>query len=281
MADEDQERFEDYLELERYIEELQAGKGAQPPTDLTPEQARIYHMAALFRSASPENSEPSLAFAEQLKAQLLHAQEDTHSAEQTPETKPQESPVPTVASPEPTPIPTKKTGVTRPARFFSRRGLLTGGAVAAASLVIGAGTTHILDQSTASHDKDSTSTTASASTQLEISTNVTTTWHLATTLAALGQGAVRFTADTLVGYVLRETDATQGEQIVALSAACTHMGCLVRWQDADRRFHCPCHTAVFAEDGTHIRLNYRLSLSPLPRLNTKVENGNVYVQVPQ
>ncbi len=278
MADEDQERFEDYLELERYIEELQVGKRAQPPTDLTPEQARTYHMAALFRSASPENAEPSLAFAEQLKVQLLHAQEDTQSAEQTPESMLQESPVPPIASPETT---STKTGITRPARFFSRRSLLTGGAVAAASLVIGAGTTHILEQSAASHDKDNTAITQPSSTQLAISTSLPTTWHLVTTLAALGQGAVRFTADTLVGYVLRETDATQGEQIIALSAACTHMGCLVRWQDADRRFHCPCHTAVFAEDGTHIRLNYRLSLSPLPRLNTKVENGNVYVQVPK
>ncbi len=281
MADEDQERFEDYLELERYIEELQAGKSAQPPTDLTPEQARIYQMAALFRSASPENAEPSLAFAEQLKAQLLHAQEDTRSVEPTPEIMPQEISVPSVSSPEPTSTPTKKTGITKPVRFFSRRGLLTGGAVAAASLVIGAGTTHILEQSAASHDKDSISTTQPSSAQLEISTSMPTTWHLATTLAALGQGAVRFTADTLVGYVLRETDTTQGEQIIALSAACTHMGCLVRWQDADRRFHCPCHTAVFAADGTHVRLNYRLSLSPLPRLNTKIENGKVYVQVPQ
>ncbi len=39
---EDQERFEDYLELERYLEELQAGHVAHPPENLTPGQARIY-----------------------------------------------------------------------------------------------------------------------------------------------------------------------------------------------------------------------------------------------
>ena len=109
---------------------------------------------------------------------------------------------------------------------------------------------------------------------------MSTTWHFVTTLAALGQGAVRFTTDTLIGYVLRDTNSLQGEQIVALSAACTHMGCIVRWQDDDRSFHCPCHSAAFAEDGTHIHLNYSLNLPPLPRLNTKIEHGNVYVEVP-
>lgn len=278
MADEDQERFEDYIELEHYIEELQAGKGAQPPMDLTPEQARIYRMAALFRSASPENAEPRFAFTEQLKAQLLNAREDAQAAERKAEFTPQESIVPTIPSPEP--APTKKTGITKPARFFSRRSLLTGGAVAAASLVIGAGTTHVLEQSTASHDKDNIPTTP-PSTHLEISTVMSTTWHFVTTLAALGQGAVRFTTDTLVGYVLRESDTTQDAHIVALSAACTHMGCIVRWQDDDRHFHCPCHNALFAEDGVHDQRNYKLGLPPLPRLNTKIEDGKVYVEVPR
>ncbi len=280
MADEDQERFEDYIELERYIEELQAGKNAQPPLDLTPEQARIYQMAALFRSASPENAEPRLAFAEQLKAQLLNAREDLQAAVRTPEITPQASSVPTIPSSKPVPAPTKKTGTTKPMRFFSRRSLLSGGAVAAASLVIGAGTTHLLDQNAVSDDNDTIPTTP-ASTHLEISTTIATTWHFVTTVAALGNRAVRFTTDTLVGYVLRESDTAQAEQIVALSAACTHMGCIVRWDDADRNFHCPCHTALFAEDGTHIRLNYKFALSPLPRLNTKIEDGKVYVEVPR
>ena len=58
MPGEDQERFEDYLELEQYIEQLQAGRVAHPPAELTPNQANIYRMAALFRSASPEANQP-------------------------------------------------------------------------------------------------------------------------------------------------------------------------------------------------------------------------------
>src|SRR5438552_16715995 len=70
MPGEDQERFEDYLELEQYIEQLQAGRVAHPPAELTPSQANVYRMAALFRSASPEASEPRPEFAAELQARL-------------------------------------------------------------------------------------------------------------------------------------------------------------------------------------------------------------------
>ena len=70
MSGEDQERFEDYLELEHYIEELQAGRVAHPPAELTPSQASIYRMAALFRSSSPEANEPRPEFAAELRARL-------------------------------------------------------------------------------------------------------------------------------------------------------------------------------------------------------------------
>jgi len=93
---------------------------------------------------------------------------------------------------------------------------------------------------------------------MEISTTMPTVWHFVIPLVALGEGAVRFTADTLVGYVLRESGTAQAEQIVALSAACTHMGCIVRWEDADRHFHCPCHTALFAEVSLLFNVEYTL-----------------------
>ena len=70
MPGEDQEQFEDYQELEHYIEELQAGRVAHPPAELTPSQASIYRMAALFRSSSPEASEPRPEFAAELRARL-------------------------------------------------------------------------------------------------------------------------------------------------------------------------------------------------------------------
>lgn len=36
----------------------------------------------------------------------------------------------------------------------------------------------------------------------------------------------------------------------AFSAICTHLGCVVRWDDATRRILCPCHDGVFGADGS-------------------------------
>jgi Rieske Fe-S protein len=36
----------------------------------------------------------------------------------------------------------------------------------------------------------------------------------------------------------------------ALSARCTHMGCIVRWNPAETSWDCPCHGSRFAQDGT-------------------------------
>jgi Rieske Fe-S protein len=267
MSGEDQERFEDYLELEHYIEELQAGRVAHPPEELTPGQASIYRMAALFRSSSPEASEPRPEFAAELRARL----------EQELQRPPKDG-----SSPDPGNRPqiVSRRGEAKKRAGISRRALLTGGAAIAASLAIGAGVDHVVEQA-----KSPQSPTQIPSTENIVGAGVATTWLKVTTLANLEDSAVRFAADTLIGYVIRD-DGDDGDpdkgKIIAMSAACTHMGCIVQWSDKDRKFHCPCHGGIFTEygevdnnDSWGVRYLYAL-----PRLKTKTEDGYVYVEVP-
>jgi hypothetical protein len=71
MSEEVQERFEDYLELEQYIQQLHLQRSAHPPANLTPQQMSIYSMAMLFHSASPHVAAPRPEFKQQLLQRLL------------------------------------------------------------------------------------------------------------------------------------------------------------------------------------------------------------------
>jgi Rieske Fe-S protein len=277
MSGEDQERFEDYLELEHYIEELQAGHVAHPPTELTAEQAHIYRMAALFRSASPDAATPRPEFASGLQARL-----DQEIQQQQP-----------AQARRLISLPLPQRTAKRPGRV-SRRFLLAGGAAVAASLVAGAAIDHVVEQTSAPHS--GTAGTTINTTPL-VPSNIPSKWLFVTTLAELGNQAVRFASDSVVGFVLRyEGDSTavpshyrgtatanktEKGQIIAMSASCTHMGCLVHWQNSNRTFQCPCHGGVFNESGgANNPASAKLYLQPLPRFETKIENGNVYVKVP-
>jgi Rieske Fe-S protein len=237
MPGEDQERFEDYLELERYIEELQAGHVAHPPSGLTPSQARIYRMAALFRSASPEGAEPRPEFVAALQARLEQELEEPES----------ESTLILPVQGEKRSLPSQR----KPAHV-SRRRLLGGGAAIAASLVVGAGIERVAEQvasSSASKPLQAGPRKIPASTTF-IENGVPTIWHFVTTVAELGKNAVRFVTDTVVGYVIfgdDDADPADRGKIIAMSAACTHMGCILQWQSADRKFACPCHPGLFTE----------------------------------
>lgn len=50
--------------------------------------------------------------------------------------------------------------------------------------------------------------------------------------------------------------------LTALSAICTHKGCKVEYQSAERQFVCPCHKARFGEDGKVVRGPAKLPLAP-------------------
>jgi Rieske Fe-S protein len=64
----------------------------------------------------------------------------------------------------------------------------------------------------------------------------------------------------------------------ALSAVCTHMGCIVRFNADHGSLDCPCHGASFALDGSPINHDY---LQALPRLQSRVNGDIVEVRVNQ
>jgi Rieske Fe-S protein len=59
----------------------------------------------------------------------------------------------------------------------------------------------------------------------------------------------------------RDADGT----LLAVSARCTHLGCLVTWNGAERSWDCPCHGSRFAPDGGVIEgpAVHRLERKPL------------------
>lgn len=38
-------------------------------------------------------------------------------------------------------------------------------------------------------------------------------------------------------------------EYIALSAVCTHLGCIVKWVNASKEFLCPCHGGRYSPDG--------------------------------
>jgi cytochrome b6-f complex iron-sulfur subunit len=62
----------------------------------------------------------------------------------------------------------------------------------------------------------------------------------------------------------------------ALSATCTHLGCMTRYEKENNRIFCPCHGSQFATDG---RVTAGPAPRALPRLTLVVEDGSLVVDV--
>lgn len=66
----------------------------------------------------------------------------------------------------------------------------------------------------------------------------------------------------------------RGGELVALSAVCTHLGCLVQWQKDAQEFLCPCHAGRFTAGGAVVS---GPPPRPLPRLPFAVSGGTITV----
>lgn len=103
-------------------------------------------------------------------------------------------------------------------------------------------------------------------------------WRDAGESGALVEGVpLRVTYEIAAGWEQRREAAfvlRRGETLVAFSARCTHLGCLVR--STDGGFSCPCHGGAF--DGGGRPLSGPVD-KPLRRLEARLEGGRLLLRV--
>lgn len=66
-----------------------------------------------------------------------------------------------------------------------------------------------------------------------------------------------------------------GKNFTVFDPHCTHLGCLYAWNEAKKRFLCPCHAGVFDIDGNVIS---GPPPRPLDRLANKLDGDKLVVQ---
>jgi Rieske Fe-S protein len=74
---------------------------------------------------------------------------------------------------------------------------------------------------------------------------------------APGQGTI-----ARIGGKLYAVSRDDSGELCMLSARCTHLGCIVGWNAADRAWECPCHGSRFAADGTVVQGPATADLKP-------------------
>ena len=156
---------------------------------------------------------------------------------------------------------------TRAPRSFSRRALLTaGGAVAAGAVGVA------VDRAVFKAGPGAPPPAASGPLVPDDGEWV----QVASAEQLAGGRAQRFATAKLVGFVSEQEGAP-----VAVSGACTHLGCLLQANDQAGQLDCPCHRTAFSPDGRVVFSELATMPAPLPRIKARSREGNVEVFVPR
>lgn len=100
-------------------------------------------------------------------------------------------------------------------------------------------------------------------------------WRPVAALADMPAGrALRFSSGPVEGVLVND-----GGTIKAVSAVCTHQGCLLRLDAAAHRLDCPCHPTVFALTGQLVSSHLPTPPANLPALQARVRDGQIEVLV--
>jgi cytochrome b6-f complex iron-sulfur subunit len=187
------------------------GGAPTPAGDLAdPDDAEVLRAAIELRAARPGADLPSEEFLVQLRRRIQH---ETRTTETTPAARP----------------------------ALSRRLLLAAGSGAVAAGVAGA-----LADRAVLHGSDGPDQPPVAGPASRTLVPNQGTWEQVASTADLTPGqAHRFATPRVIGFVSEH----QGE-LVAVSGACTHLGCLLQANNEAGRLDCPCHRTAFGLDGS-------------------------------
>ena len=108
-------------------------------------------------------------------------------------------------------------------------------------------------------------------------------WVDATDLAKLTMNSpeeVVFRRNRVDGWKITSEKATawvvklSPNRVVAFAPQCTHLGCAYHWDEANRRFLCPCHSSTFGIDGTVVS---GPAPRPLDRFATRIDGERLEI----
>lgn len=101
-------------------------------------------------------------------------------------------------------------------------------------------------------------------------------WVHVASASDLAEGSThRFETPAAVGFVSRKNT-----ELVAVSGACTHQGCLLQPDQRAGRLDCPCHRTAFGYDGTLLFSQLTEQPAPLARMAVRTQGDSVEVFLP-
>jgi cytochrome b6-f complex iron-sulfur subunit len=150
-------------------------------------------------------------------------------------------------------------------RRLSRRAWLRTAGAAAAAVVVGVGLDEVV------RSRQESGAAGGSATLLPDNGS----WRPVAAVSEIPAGhAMQITTASLDAVIVND-----GGTISAVSGVCTHLGCKLQPDDANRRLNCPCHQTSFSWTGKV--LYYRLKAAPanLPQVPSRVNNGQVELYI--